>query len=445
MSFIMLNDKNAENKVSYNSIYALAILSTVALILLNQGVIQYWLGQKKADAKIVNVSGKQRMLSQRISNLLYSYHLQPQPSIESELNNLYAEWEHAHLALSGQLTNDSQKGLDLALESEEILKELAALTPLIGNVKKGIAKIDELTLDEIRVLEQNQLSFLTRMDEVVNAIQKTSEEKLSFIIRIELMLACLALLFIFIEFQFVFRRINKNLVRQNEALKSSKTTLEQYAYIASHDLRTPLQNILNFSNLLSVEVKDRLSKTERKYFHFLKENVVQMQGTTEDLLRFTVSSHEAVQKKLVDANKVVKDVLGDIASVTDEKKAVINVEKMPEAILVDDRLFRQLIQNLLTNAVKFVPPSRSPIVHISAERKNKHVTFKICDNGLGIREEHQQKIFELFNKLHTRQEYKGTGLGLALCKKIVERHGGQIWLESEEGKGSTFYFDIPEK
>jgi PAS domain S-box-containing protein len=223
-------------------------------------------------------------------------------------------------------------------------------------------------------------------------------------------------------------------------LKTSNKELEQFAYVASHDLQEPLRMVASFSQLLESRYKDQIDEDADDYIEFIVEGANRMKKLIDDLLAFSRLNTEAKEFKLTDTNSALDDVLVNLNPTIMENNAQITHDPLP-IIKVDSSQIRQLFQNLITNAIKF-HGDEPPKIHISAEETGKEWLFSVSDNGIGIDSNHLEKIFNVFNRLHTREEYEGTGIGLAICKRIVERHGGKIWVESEPGKGSTFYFTL---
>lgn len=231
------------------------------------------------------------------------------------------------------------------------------------------------------------------------------------------------------------------LKRTLEELERSNKDLENYAYIASHDLQEPLRIISNFSNLLAQKYKSKLDEGADEYINFILESTKRMRLLITDLLQYARIPSSAKNFVLINMNELVNEVCLDLQILIQDSGATINCDPLP--VIITDRVhIKQLFQNLITNAIKFRGDNK-PVIHILAIMNEETVTFKIKDNGIGFDLEYSPKIFELFHRLHERDKYSGTGIGLALCKKIVEQHGGVIGAESEPGKGSTFYFTLP--
>jgi len=236
-------------------------------------------------------------------------------------------------------------------------------------------------------------------------------------------------------------RSQDNLRELVDKLEVSNRELEQFAYVASHDLQEPLRMVASFTQLLEKRYKGKLDEDADEYIGFIVEGAHRMKDLIDDLLVFSRFNTQANEFELFDMDTALNSVLSYLQPYMNENHAQITYDPLP-SIMGDSSQIQQVLQNLLTNAIKF-HGDEPPKIHISAEESGDEWTFGVSDNGIGIDSEHQEQIFEVFKRLHTREEYEGTGIGLSICKKIVERHGGRIWVESKPGKGSTFYFTIP--
>ncbi len=226
-----------------------------------------------------------------------------------------------------------------------------------------------------------------------------------------------------------------------EQLKSKNKELEQFSYITSHDLQEPLRTVLSFIDLIQEDYSDKLDEELNVYLKYISDASNRMSSLIKSLLDYSRIGHKG-DLKSIDCNILLDGVLADLKYKIDMSQAEISFNELPtvEGFNLELRL---LFQNLITNAIKFRKKTDIPRIAISFEDKRSHWQFNIADNGIGIREEFQDKIFVIFQRLHNREEYDGTGIGLSHCKKIVELHGGEIWVTSEEGVGSTFHFTIP--
>jgi signal transduction histidine kinase len=225
-------------------------------------------------------------------------------------------------------------------------------------------------------------------------------------------------------------------------LERSNADLEQFAYVASHDLQEPLRMIGSYTQLLAQRYRGKLDADADDFIRFAVEGVSRMQSLIDGLLAYSRIERKGGAFKETNCGDALVLVQADLQQVIAESRAVITSDPLP-TLLADARQIKQLLQNLISNALKFHKPGASPRVHISAHREKGHTVISVSDNGIGIAENERGRLFQLFQRLHNRSEYPGTGIGLAISKKIVERHGGKIWLESEAGKGTTFYFTLP--
>jgi len=226
-----------------------------------------------------------------------------------------------------------------------------------------------------------------------------------------------------------------------EALELSNRDLEQFAYVASHDLQEPLRMVASFTQLLAKRYQGKLDKDADEFIAYIVAGAERMQVLINDLLTYSRVDTRGESFEPIDSEAAFDQAIANLRVAIEEGEAVITHDPLPP-LIADDLQIVQLFQNLLHNAIKF-HGKEPPRVHVSAKQENNEWVFSVRDNGIGIAPEYFDRIFVIFRRLHSREEYPGTGTGLAICKKIVERHGGRIWVESEPSKGSTFYFTIP--
>jgi light-regulated signal transduction histidine kinase (bacteriophytochrome) len=231
------------------------------------------------------------------------------------------------------------------------------------------------------------------------------------------------------------------LAQANLALAQSNQELEQFASIASHDLQEPLRTIRGYLQLVRETLADKLDDRSRDHLERINNGISRLQALISDLLKFSRITAAEMERGPVDMQTLTSRVVSDLGSVAGEHDAEIVFEGLP-TVHGNGGLLGQLLQNLIGNAIKYCKAER-PMVKIAAERQDGMWRFAVQDNGIGIKPEHQGRIFQIFRRLHAPSEYSGTGVGLAIAKKIVERHTGRIWVESETGQGSTFYFTLP--
>ncbi|UTB32231.1 MAG: ATP-binding protein [Methanobacterium sp. ERen5] len=231
----------------------------------------------------------------------------------------------------------------------------------------------------------------------------------------------------------------KNLVNQ---LMISNKELEQFAYVASHDLQEPLRMVSSFTQLLERRYKDKLDDSADEYIDFIVEGAKRMKNLIDDLLSYSRLNNRTTKFQWIDLNDCLDVVLLDLNSSINESNTTIQYENLPE-IKGDPMQIKQLLQNLIGNAIKFQGQDHIKII-ITGQKFENHWLITVGDNGIGIDPKYHDQIFDIFKRLHTRKEYDGTGMGLSICKRIIERHNGNIWVESELGKGATFCFTISE-
>ncbi len=225
-------------------------------------------------------------------------------------------------------------------------------------------------------------------------------------------------------------------------LRRANDDLEQFAYSASHDLQEPLRSVKIYSELLTNSAGEGLDGPALEYLTYLRSGATRMEMLVRDLLTYTQVTKFDKAAEPADAGDALKATLANLAGAISENGAQITADALPW-VAVHGAHLQQLFQNLIGNAIKYRSPDRPPAVHVTSERQNGYWIFAVRDNGIGIDPEYKEKIFGLFKRLHTNDEYSGTGIGLAICKRIVDRYHGRIWVESEPGRGSTFRFTLP--
>ena len=239
------------------------------------------------------------------------------------------------------------------------------------------------------------------------------------------------------------KRAEEQLKRTMADLQRSNKELEQFAYVASHDLQEPLRMVSSYTQLLARRYQDRLDQDAHEFISYAVDGAERMQRLINDLLAYSRVGTRGKPFGRTDCEQALQNTLANLQTAIDETKATVTHDPLP-TVLADESQLTQVYQNLLSNAIKFHGQA-PPTIHIGAERNDGEWVFSFQDNGIGMDPQYYERIFVIFQTLHPRDQYPGTGIGLALCKRIVERHGGRIWVESEPGRGSTFYFTIPIK
>lgn len=312
-------------------------------------------------------------------------------------------------------------------------------------IRDSIAKAEKLAITmEIEAKYQNKI-----YEQKVQYLEERQQEQKKNI-RLLIGLIIMTLLSSSAISGYLYKRNQNNRIIQNknevlEKYISYNLQLENFAYIASHDLKSPLRNVVSFSQLLSRRIKDRLSTEEQEYFNFIISGTKEMSLLIDDLLNYSVVQREKLNIAKISINELMDRILLRNKPVIEEVAAEIKT-KVPQTLIDGDPIkLTQLLQNLLQNALKFHKPGEAPIVEINFTEQDTDYLFEVRDYGIGIESQYFDKVFMIFKRLHTKKEYEGTGIGLAICKKIVEQHGGKIWIRSEENEGSSFFFTLPKQ
>lgn len=237
------------------------------------------------------------------------------------------------------------------------------------------------------------------------------------------------------------KRVETALAEQARSLTRTNAELQQLAYVATHDLREPLRKVRTYAELLERRYQGKLDQKADKYIHYVMTGAMQMHLLITDLLAYLGVGEKALRLQTIDLNQILKKVLADLELLVVENSAVITHDILP-MVQADPSQMVALFRNLISNAIKFRRDD-PPEIKIQAERHPDEWLFMVSDNGIGIEAEYTERIFVIFQRLHTKEQYSGTGIGLAICKKVVENHNGRIWFHSTPGQGTTFYFTLP--
>ncbi|XZN92430.1 MAG: ATP-binding protein [Microcoleus sp.] len=295
-------------------------------------------------------------------------------------------------------------------------------------------------LKEQNVLLQEEISSRLAVEEVLHEKNQILQQEISTRCAVEKTLQEQNLL---LQKEIGNRqRVESALLKSNQELARSNAELEQFAYVASHDLQAPLATIASYAQLLEKRYQEQLDSQANKFIGNIVQGCTRMQALIDDLLEYSRVGRSHKPFKPTNCNQVLEQALANLQGVIRDTQAVVSYGELP---VVNGEISQlvQLFQNLVGNAIKY-RKNEPPAISISVCKQHDHWLFSVADNGIGIARQHQERIFQIFQRLHTQKEYSGTGIGLAICQKIVELHGGRIWVNSEPGQGSIFYFTLNE-
>src|SRR5579864_2427123 len=238
-------------------------------------------------------------------------------------------------------------------------------------------------------------------------------------------------------------RVRDQLAHANAELRRSNNDLEQFASMASHDLQEPLRIVTSYLGLLESRYAGQLDAEAREFIDFAVDGATRMKALIQDLLSFSRAGTQSTDIQNVEAGDLVQRAVDNLKAAMEERSAKVTWDQPLPGVAADAGLLVQVLQNLIANGIKFQKDGAAPRVHVSAAGQGSEWVFSVRDNGIGIDPRHSGRIFRIFERLNPSDRYPGTGMGLAISQKIVERHGGRIWFDSKPGEGSTFYFAIP--
>jgi len=455
------------------------MLGVASMILVGLNVLFYWsfIKQKETSDRL-NLS---QQILQKLENVLSSvidaetgqrgYLLTGRESYLEPYNLAIKTVDRQIAALKTLTVADRDQQQQLSRLEPLIAKKFAELQKTISlRRNKGFEPAIELVLtdqgkdlmDEIRTaLQQLQGQQYEQLQTWLKQKQEEAQRvQLMFLVGIVLNLIAFYLVYRAIKQEMTERRQAEVSLRQlheqleakvqertaelkeaNTNLLYSNRELEQFAYVASHDLQEPLRAVNSYAQLLGRKYQGNLDAKADKYLGYIMEEATRMQQLINDLLDFSRVGTRGKELKPTACEAMLSQVLENLQVAIAESQVLVTHDPLP-TLMGDETQLNQLFQNLIANAIKF-RRSEPPRVHVSAVQRGNEWVFGVRDNGIGMEPEYFDRIFTIFQRLHSRAEYPGTGIGLAVCKKIVERHGGRIWVESDLGLGTTFYFTIP--
>jgi PAS domain S-box-containing protein len=237
------------------------------------------------------------------------------------------------------------------------------------------------------------------------------------------------------------KKTEEQLKSTMQNLERSNQELEQFAYVASHDLQEPLRMVSSYTQLLERRYKDKLDQDANEFIQYAVDGATRMQKLINDLLDYSRVTSRGKEFTIVDTSQVLGQTISNLQESIIENTALITNDDLPK-VKADESQILRVFQNLIQNALKFKNKSELPKIHISCKKNNDFYEFSIRDNGIGMDMQYHDRVFTIFQRLHTKEEYPGTGIGLSICKRIIERNGGKIWFESKVNEGTTFYFTL---
>lgn len=431
--------------------------SKLAKVYLETGKTEAALQQTLEAIDLIKEVGDNEVLAGEYIDLLDIYLKvnQPQKAIKtaiegirltSETGNIRQKIQiQALLAKAYAMVEDFQKAYKLNVQTQSTIDSLDLSTK-----KNLVAELEEKYQSKKKEAENTLLRAEQTHQTAVIAQQKSINTYLSIV-------AFLLALLGYLAFDAYRSKQRNNLLleekvaartlqlqKTNTQLVQSNEELSRFAYVASHDLREPLRNITNFTQLLQRVLQSSEKEEVSQFMDIIIKNTAHMNNLIIDTLEFTQLSNKAVKKTAVDINHTIKNITSSIADTLKKRKAIIDIQQALPTVYANEGLLFSVFKNLIENSITY-NESGAPIISINYSTREKEYLFSVNDNGIGIPKEYQETVFEMFKRLQNREKYEGSGMGLANCKKIVDKLGGKIWVESDGTNGSTFFFTLPKR
>jgi len=441
---------------------SLGLISVLAI--LGMLLVEHQGGEGRVDARTINIAGRQRMLSQAIAKdavlIARSADAAERKRLTADLRGLDVLWENSHAALQH---GDNALGVS-GNNSTAIREMFTALQPdfiamaeatraLVERSATQSASMDPTA--QVDAILSHEDAFLRGMDAIVFQYDREASfpDRTANRLQMALLLSVLGVMLVqgVVVLRPALANIHQGISRlelakqalqhKSEELGRSNAELEQFAYVASHDLQEPLRMVASYTQLLARRYRGKLDSEADEFIGFAVDGATRMQTLIRDLLSYSRIMTQGHALQPVDTRLAFDTACGNLQKSIEESGGTVSVGTLP-TLHADATQLTQLFQNLLGNALKYCN-ERAPQIHVDAKPADNGWLFSVEDNGIGIEAQYFERIFQMFQRLHTRDEYSGTGIGLAICRRIVERHGGRIWVESQPGRGSTFLFAIP--
>ena len=431
-------------KLKERQLYFIAVFSIAGLILTNQILIQKLLSDIKDDAHVINLSSKQEMLVQRITKL--SALSVTNPEHLDLLKKENETWNRVHLGLQF-----GDEELELPENKSELIEGLfTSIDPVQKSIYNAVKEAESHTDLEVLLpmLYEKEELFIPLMDAAVLAFEQESEDRVLRLVFVEILLAAISLVVLWFEFKLIFQPIIRKLKNKEKKLKKLNDNKDQILATVAHDIRNPLNAVQGTLEILRSSLTN-LNEQDEMMMRLSQESCRKAEVLIQELLDMSLMESEDfhLETELIHLEQYFASVISQFEPKAMEKgiELKLNINPNELAVNLDKDKFARVIENLLTNAIKFT--NESGKIEMESYEMDKEVMIKVTDNGIGIPEQLKEYIFDKFSKarrLGTKGEAT-TGLGMSIVKAIVEKHNGKIWLESQEGKGTSFYIRLPKQ
>ncbi len=451
--------KKAKVSLTLKQSYILALSLILLLAIVKYAAMESMIKTQDSAAVVINMSGRQRMLSQRIAlfaNIMVAegHSQKERQAARASFNRTLEEFQSNHNAL---INGDPERQIPV-LENANILDiyqdEETGLDSLVKQyIEAGHAILSDNSNKEAAlsfIMEVGPNTLLQQLNEIVILHEKNAIQDVQNIRDFQTVFFILTVICLILEALYIFRpmvhKIKKNIAElehKEEIIKSQLLEMERFTYVASHDLQEPLRKVRGFIDRLEENLEGKLDEKGRVYMGFITSSAEYMSEQVRGLRRYAAVTAAPDTKEEIDSAKVVKQIIKKLETKIELTKTTINVEKLP-VVYYSHNMLMQVFENLIVNAITY-KSLEDPVINISADKNKSEWVFCVSDNGIGIEKQYFERIFMLFHRLHRKEDIPGIGLGLAIVKKIIERHGGKVWVESKFAQGTKFFFTVPDE